>query len=266
MSMNAVDPVRKLRSLSSESRVLRRGVLGDKVDGPSREGRFLTKCERELVAQVGGQPSFTQKLLIRRLSRAMLRLELLDEKAQLSELTDHDGRVFGGLNNVVRLISRELGLKAAPAEKTLDLSDVIAEHALRKALQQVIDKIAESLAKAESDVTANGTTGSYAIAAVYNRDYLAEVHQYLLFLQSWLKSQGLDTPFVTNASAAYNIHGYVREAVCSLHYARHWATISVVYHNSSDAFESFNLTSEAIDLAEPLGAQAGRCYMRSYFP
>jgi hypothetical protein len=54
MSMNAVDPVRKLRSLSSESRVLRRGVLGDKVDGRSREGRFLTKCERELVAQVGG--------------------------------------------------------------------------------------------------------------------------------------------------------------------------------------------------------------------
>jgi hypothetical protein len=131
--MNAVDPPRKLRALSAESRVLRRGVLGDKVDGRSREGRFLTKCERELVAQVGGQPSFTQKLLIRRLSRAMLRLELLDEKAQLSELTDHDGRVFGGLNNVVRLISRELGLKAAPAEKTLDLSDVIAEHALRKA-------------------------------------------------------------------------------------------------------------------------------------
>jgi hypothetical protein len=28
---------------------------------------------------------------------------------------------------------RVFGLKAAPAEKTLDLSDVIAEHALRKA-------------------------------------------------------------------------------------------------------------------------------------
>ena len=135
-----------------------------------------------------------------------------------------------------------------------------------EALQQVIDKVTDSLAKAESDVIANGTTGSYAAAAVYNRDYLAEVHQNLLFLQSWLKNLGLDTPFVTNASAAYNIHGYVREAVCSLHYARHWATISVVYHKSSDAFNSYNLTSEAIDLAEALGAQAGRCYMRDYFP
>jgi hypothetical protein len=135
-----------------------------------------------------------------------------------------------------------------------------------EALQQVIDKVAESLAKAESDVNANGTTGSYAAAAVYNRDYLAEVHQNLLFLQSWLKNLGLDTPFVTNASAAYNIHGYVREAVYPLHHARHWATISVVYHKSSDAFDSYSLTSEAIDLAEALGAQAGRCYMRGYFP
>ena len=50
--MNAVDPPRKLRQLSAESRVLRRGVLGDKVDGRSREGRFLAKCEAELIAQL----------------------------------------------------------------------------------------------------------------------------------------------------------------------------------------------------------------------
>ena len=132
------------------------------------------------------------------------------------------------------------------------------------ALQQVNDKVAESLEKAESDVIANGTTGRFAGAAVYNRDYLVEVHLNLLFLQSLL--QGLDTPFVTNVNAAYNIHGYVREAVYTLHHARHWATISVVYHSSRDAFDSYNLTSAAIDLAEALGAQAGRCYVRSYFP
>jgi hypothetical protein len=133
-------------------------------------------------------------------------------------------------------------------------------------LQQVIDKVYESLAKAESDVNANGTTGTYAIAAVFNRDYLAQVHQDLLFLQSWLKNLGLDTPFVTNASAAYNIHGYMREDIYLLHQARHWATISVVYHKSSDAFDSYSLTSEALGLAEALGEQAGRCYMRDYFP
>jgi hypothetical protein len=133
------------------------------------------------------------------------------------------------------------------------------------ALQLVIDKLAASLTKADSDVAANGTTGRYAAAAVYNRDYLAKVHGDLLFLQSWLAGLGVDTPFVTNASAAYNIHGYVREAVYPLHHARHWATISVVYHSSRDAYDSYGLTSEALGLADALGEQAGRCYMSSVF-
>jgi hypothetical protein len=126
--MNAVNPLRKLRALSSESRVLRRGVLGDKVDGRSREGRFLTKCERELVAQVGGAPSFTQRLLIRRLARGMLRLELLDEKMTAGAWTDHDARTFGGLSNAVRLLARELGLKAVSAAKTPDLADYLSQR------------------------------------------------------------------------------------------------------------------------------------------
>jgi hypothetical protein len=124
--MNAVDSPRKLRALSSESRLFRRGVLGDRVDGRSREGRFLTKCERELVAQVGGAPSFTQRLLIRRLARGMLRLELLDEKMTAGTWTDHDARTFGGLSNAVRLLARELGLKGAPAEKPPSLGDYLA--------------------------------------------------------------------------------------------------------------------------------------------
>jgi hypothetical protein len=134
------------------------------------------------------------------------------------------------------------------------------------ALQQVIDKVKESLDKAESDVIANYPTGLYAAAAVYNRNYLDDVHQNLLFLQSWLKNLGLDSPFVTNTTAAFNIHSYVREAVYLLHNARHWATISVVSHTSPDAFDSYNLTSEAINLAEVLGTPAGLCYMRAYFP
>jgi hypothetical protein len=127
--MNAVDPPRKLRALSSESRVLRRGVLGDRIDGRSREGRFLSQCERELTRQVGA-PSFTQRLLIRRLARGMLRLELLDEKMTGGTWTDHDARTFGGLSNMVRLISRELGLKSsAPAKKPVSLASIVSRHA-----------------------------------------------------------------------------------------------------------------------------------------
>ena len=101
-------------------------MLGDRVDGRSREGRFLTKIERELTRQVG-QPSFAQALLIRRLARAALRLEFIDERS-LGGLTDHDARSFSALSNQIRLLARELELKAAPAEKLPDLHDIVAEH------------------------------------------------------------------------------------------------------------------------------------------
>jgi len=125
--MNAVDPVRTLPSLGPESRVLRRGVLGDKLDGRSREGRFLLKCERELTAQVGGDPSFTQQILIRRMSRALLRLELIDERVMAAgTLSDHDAKTFSALSNIVRLTARELGVRAAASEKTPSLDEIVA--------------------------------------------------------------------------------------------------------------------------------------------
>ena len=78
------------------SRALRRGVVGDQIDGRSREGRFLRAAEAELIAQTGGEPSFGQRILIRRAARAMLRLELLDAKMAEGSWTDHDARTFGG--------------------------------------------------------------------------------------------------------------------------------------------------------------------------
>ena len=133
MSMNAVSPQRKLRRLGTESRVFKRGAVGDSIDGRSREGRFLLKCEAELTRQVGGAPSFTQRLLIRRLARAALRLELIDEKSISGPLSAHDGRTFSALSNVVRLTARELGLKAAPSAKPLSLDDIVSEHSAGRA-------------------------------------------------------------------------------------------------------------------------------------
>ena len=100
-------------------------MIGDAIDGRSREGKFLRKCEAELVAQVGGQPSFAQRLLIRRIARAMLKLEMFDAKMAGGSWTDHDARTYGGLSNALRLMLRELGLKAAPA-KGPSLSEYLA--------------------------------------------------------------------------------------------------------------------------------------------
>ena len=87
----------------SALRALRRGVVGDQIDGRSREGRFLRAAGAELIAQTGGAPSFGQRILIRRAARAMLRLELLDAKMAEGPWTDHNARTFGGLSNNLRL-------------------------------------------------------------------------------------------------------------------------------------------------------------------
>ena len=110
-------------------RALSRGVIGDAIDGRSKEGKFLRRCEAELVAHVGGSPSFAQKLLIRRAARAMLRLELLDAKMASGSWTDHDARTFGGLNNALRLALRELGVRETQPKKPIPtIAEIAARH------------------------------------------------------------------------------------------------------------------------------------------
>jgi hypothetical protein len=107
------------------SRMFTRGSLGSDLDGRSREGRYLRRVESELSKHVGGKPNFPQKLLIRRAARAMLRLELMDLKMATGDWTEQDGRVFGGLNNSLRLCLRELGVKSM-LEPQMSLADKMA--------------------------------------------------------------------------------------------------------------------------------------------
>jgi hypothetical protein len=111
----------KRRPIGPHSRLLARGTLS----GRSREGRYVAAVEAALAQHVApaGEPSITQRLLIRRAAKALLQLELLDEKPVR---TDHDLRLAASLDNRARLILRELGLKAAaPAAPTL--AEVLAQ-------------------------------------------------------------------------------------------------------------------------------------------
>ena len=131
MSMNASPS--NTRAVGPHCRALTRGSLGDEFDGRSREGKFLRKCEAELTAQVGGSPSFGQKLLIRRIARNTLRLEAFDAKLEAGSWTSHDARTYGGLSNSLRLMLKELGLKAAVQRPTSPL----AEHFSRPPARSV---------------------------------------------------------------------------------------------------------------------------------
>ena len=100
------------------SRAFRGGSLSDRIDGRSRAGKFLRRVEQELLGQLGGEPSVAQTLLVRRAARALWLLDELDFKlAEGDSWTDCDSRVMGGLNNNVRLLLRELGIKAAQPKK-----------------------------------------------------------------------------------------------------------------------------------------------------
>lgn len=139
-----------------------------------------------------------------------------------------------------------------------------------KAIQDVIDKIEESREKAAGDAAAHGAEGGpgYPSSARDNLAYLILARDEMTVLLDWSKTAGVldPPPFVSNTSGAYNVHGYVRETVIYLHYARHWAAISASYHLSRNARDSYELTTRALELIEPLGAQAGRCYMSVFEP
>lgn len=123
---------RNHRELGPYSKKLRRGAIGDSLDGRSALGRFVRDLERQLIEHLGGAPSITQQLLIERLIKTTVQLNALDEKLSSGEWTDHDSRTHGGLINRQRLLLRELGLKGA-AEKPPSLADYLAAKAAKAA-------------------------------------------------------------------------------------------------------------------------------------
>jgi hypothetical protein len=114
-------------------RGITRGSLGASIDGRSTAGRYLRKIEAELLAQIPGEATFAQKLLVRRIARGMLTLEEFDAKLSAgNSWTAVDAATMGGLQNSVRLNLRELGIRAAPVPTRPTLAAYLAEKAAAK--------------------------------------------------------------------------------------------------------------------------------------
>ena len=97
------------------------------MDGRSRAGKLLRRVEAELLAQIPGEPTFAQKLLCRRAARAVWMLDELDMKlVEGRNWNACDSNTQGGLSNSLRLILRELGIKAAPAKPKPTLGEYLA--------------------------------------------------------------------------------------------------------------------------------------------
>jgi hypothetical protein len=113
-------------NLGPYSRQLRRGAIGKLADGRSSLGQYIRHLEAELVAHVGGKPTITERILIERLIKIRVQLDLLDEKLARGDWTANDQRTYGGLLNALRLTAREIGLK--PATAKLDPMAALHRH------------------------------------------------------------------------------------------------------------------------------------------
>jgi hypothetical protein len=93
-------------------RALTRGSLGDTFDGRSREGKVVRRFEAELVAQLGGKPSFGQLMLVRQAARATLQLEVHSTKMSGSSRSEAeaDARTFRALNETLVRALEALGV------------------------------------------------------------------------------------------------------------------------------------------------------------
>lgn len=114
------------------SRILQNGA-GEGIDGRTRDGKFIRRCEAELLAQIEGDPSFTQRLLVRRVAKMMFVAERLDEKLTGADnWTPHDARTFGALNTAIARALRDLGLKNQPKAKAPTLADYAAQKVAQR--------------------------------------------------------------------------------------------------------------------------------------
>jgi hypothetical protein len=135
-----------------------------------------------------------------------------------------------------------------------------------QAFAALIDTLQVDIRQATTDCENFCETGAYASAPRANLDYLQIVLGQVQEFELWLADVEIDTPYITNTSAAYNVHGLARNAIEALHHARHWATISATYHGSSAARDSFDTTTQVIHQLETVGENGGLCYMSAYGP
>lgn len=148
----------------------------------------------------------------------------------------------------------------APASLEAHTADACATVTPRS-LQTFQRSIERALRSAESDARANGATGAYSVAATNSRDLLVQsrnrIQEALSFLQS-------SSPGSTTFAEGYQVKEYARSTFEWLSRAGHWAVISAVYHNSTDARDAFEGTLGALGEAQRVYGDSSRCYISGW--
>ena len=121
--------------------------------------------------------------------------------------------------------------------------------------------IERALKSAQKDARANGSGGQYAVAATNARDLLQRSMERVE--DGADKLQGSD-PRTTTYAEGGMVKEHVRSTLEWMPQAAHWALISAIYHESTDARDAFEGTVSAMAEGQRLFAESGRCYLSGY--
>lgn len=130
-----------------------------------------------------------------------------------------------------------------------------------RAMQEYAHIIEEGLTPADKDVRANGTDGEYAVAATNSYNLLDRAMKRILAGKSRLERSD---PRVTTSAEGGMVKEHVRQSLDLLSEAGHWALISAIYHTSTHARDTFEMTIDALIEGQELFAESGRCYMSGH--
>jgi hypothetical protein len=98
-----------------------------RIDQRTKAGRLFRKILAELTAAVGGNPDFTQRLLIERCAIMQVRLAMIDEEILAGRmLSDIGDRSTIAWSNCLRRTLAQLGIRPVP-DQTAAFDTVMAE-------------------------------------------------------------------------------------------------------------------------------------------
>jgi len=120
--------VKDRRRFGPYSKRLHRGAIGDLVDGRSAQGRFIRHLEAELIAHVGGEPTIAQRLLIDRIIRLRIQLDLFDGKLAAGDWSAHDGRTYAGILGGHRITLQKLSATKPKQKPTASFTDIMTSY------------------------------------------------------------------------------------------------------------------------------------------
>jgi hypothetical protein len=102
-----------MRKTASQVAPYSRPAALTKLDQRTKEARLIRKTRAELLAHVGGDPSATQRALIKQLVQIKLRLAVMDRKfCQTGAQTDHDSRTYLAWANTYARSLRQFGMES----------------------------------------------------------------------------------------------------------------------------------------------------------